>query len=348
MQKDKTAVAERKMARYETEKQVAHKEKDSPLSRLCFLVPLAGICCFLWGSATPAIKIGYQMFHVDTSDTVSILLFAGIRFFLAGFLVILFRALADKKWTLPPKGAGRALLTLALCQTVLQYFFFYIGLANASGVHGAILTGTGVFFSMLVAALLFHYERLNARKLLGCALGFAGIIIINLTGNATTGLFHFSILGEGFVLAAQFFYALSAAFMKKFGKQFDVVILSGYQFMLGGILLAVIGFIGGGRIGIGASKGAYALLLYLGCISAVAYTLWGVLLKYNPVSRVSIFGFMNPVFGVLLSALFLGESGQAFSGQALAALILVCFGIFVVNRAPENRKMYAAAAEARR
>ena len=81
---------------------------------------------------------------------------------------------------------------------------------------------------------------------------------------------------------------------------------------------------------------AVALLLYMAMISAVAYTLWGVLLKYNPVSRVSVFGFMNPVFGVLLSALILGESAQALSIYALAALVLVSMGIYVVNK-PERQ-----------
>ena len=81
---------------------------------------------------------------------------------------------------------------------------------------------------------------------------------------------------------------------------------------------------------------AVALLLYMAMISAVAYTLWGVLLKYNPVSRVSVFGFMNPVFGVLLSALILGESAQALSIYALAALVLVSLGIYVVNK-PERQ-----------
>lgn len=306
------------------------------LSQLRFLVPLAGLCCFLWGSATPSIKIGYQLFSVDTTDTWSIILFAGIRFFLAGFLVLAFRALSAKAWPMPPKGAGGNILVLALCQTVLQYFFFYIGLANSTGVHGAILTGTGVFFSMLAAAFLFHYERLDGRKLFGCVLGFAGIILINLSGDFTKGLFQASIMGEGFVLLSQFFYALSGAFMKTYGKRFDVAVLSGYQFMLGGAMLAAVGFLCGGRIGMGASAGAYVLLLYLAMISAVAYTLWGLLLKYNPVSRVAIFGFMNPVFGVLLSALFLGESGQAFSWNALAALVLVCLGILVVNRTPKG------------
>ncbi|MCI9104139.1 MAG: EamA family transporter, partial [Lachnospiraceae bacterium] len=60
--------------------------------------------------------------------------------------------------------------------------------------------------------------------------------------------------------------------------------------------------------------------------------LWGVLLKYNPVSRVTVFGFMNPMFGVVLSAIFLGESGQALTWNTFVALILVCLGIYVVNR----------------
>jgi drug/metabolite transporter (DMT)-like permease len=69
----------------------------------------------------------------------------------------------------------------------------------------------------------------------------------------------------------------------------------------------------------------------MGFISAGAYTLWGVLLKYNPVSRVSVLGFVNPIMGVLLSALFLGEESQAFSIVSVISLILVSAGIIVVN-----------------
>ena len=67
-------------------------------------------------------------------------------------------------------------------------------------------------------------------------------------------------------------------------------------------------------------------------ISAVAYSVWGILLKYNPVSRVTIFNFLTPLFGVLLSAIFLGEVDQALQLNKLLALILVCVGIYVVNR----------------
>ena len=87
----------------------------------------------------------------------------------------------------------------------------------------------------------------------------------------------------------------------------------------------------GGRVS-GFTIPSSLLLLYMAMISAVAYSLWGILLKYNPVSRIAVFGFMNPVFGVILSDLLLGENNQAFSLYGLAALILVSLGIFLVNR----------------
>ena len=64
----------------------------------------------------------------------------------------------------------------------------------------------------------------------------------------------------------------------------------------------------------------------------VAYSLWGLLLKYNPVSKMAVFGFMNPMFGVLLSAVLLKEQNQAFTLRGLVSLVLVCIGIYVVNQ----------------
>lgn len=65
--------------------------------------------------------------------------------------------------------------------------------------------------------------------------------------------------------------------------------------------------------------------------------MWSVLLTYNDVSKVAIFGFVNPLFSVILSAIVLGEVQQAFQIGSLIALILVCVGIYVVN-APEKKR----------
>ena len=126
------------------------QQQNSRLTSLPVVMFLAGICCFLWGSATPAIKTGYRLFQIQSSDAMSIILFAGMRFLLAGFLVILFHSIQGRRWIMPQKGSGRAILELCLNQTVLKYYFFYTGLAHASGVHGAIITGGNVFISILV------------------------------------------------------------------------------------------------------------------------------------------------------------------------------------------------------
>lgn len=87
------------------------------------------------------------------------------------------------------------------------------------------------------------------------------------------------------------------------------------------------GLLAGGRIGTWSVQGI-AMLIYLAMVSAVAYSLWGILLKYNPISKVAVFGFMNPVFGVILSAILLGES-DSVGVMSAAALVLVCIGIFI-------------------
>ena len=305
--------------------------RKASITDLSVVFFLAMVCCFLWGSATPAIKVGYQIFGIDNTDTLSIILFAGIRFFLAGILIILFQSIMAGHFIKPEKGAFPSILKLSLAQTMLQYFCFYVGLAHTSGVTGTILSGTSGFFSILLASLLFRYEKLTAPKIIGCVMGLMGVVVMNLTLKGGTS-FHFALNGEFLVLMSAVSLAVSGILVKKYSARFNVVMLSGYQFILGGLVMIIVGFALGGRIALVPKFSAYILLLYMAMISAVAYTLWGILMKHNPVSRVSIFNFMTPLFGVLLSAIFLNEVEQALQINKLLALILVSLGIFIVNR----------------
>lgn len=284
------------------------------------------LCCLLWGSAFPFIKIGYRLFEINPADTAAQILFAGCRFILAGILAVMLGSISEKKILLPRKEAAREILWLSLLQTILQYFFFYMGLAHTSGVKASIIEAVNVFVAVLVASLIFKQEKLTVKKMAGCVIGFAGVVLINLNGMN----FHMSLNGEGAILLSTVAYAFSSVFLKKFSGKFHPVMLSGYQFILGGAALMLAGAGLGGRIRT-VSLPALGLLIYLALVSAVAYSLWGVLLKYNPVSRVAVFGFMNPVFGVLLSAVLLGETDQAAGILSVVSLILVCVGIYVVN-----------------
>lgn len=287
------------------------------------------LCCILWGSAFSTIKLGYAFLHIQALDTSTQLLFAGYRFTLAGVLTIIGASLFSKKLLIPKKAALGKIVGLGMFQTVIQYIFFYVGLAHASGVKASIMEATNVFFSILIAAVLFRQEKLTAKKIIGCCLGFAGVVYVNLQGGHLDTSMHF--MGEGFIVLSAISYGFSAVMIKMFSKKENPVILSGYQFLIGGILLTIIGSVFGGKITVVSAKGI-AIVFYLAMVSAVAYGLWSLLLKYNPISKVAVFGFMNPVFGVILSALLLKEGKQAFGIRSVVALVLVCMGIYIVNR----------------
>ena len=303
--------------------------KQSILTRTWVVASLACVCCILWGSAIPTIKTGYRLLQVDSADTASQIVFAGVRFTLAGLLVLLFTSLKEKKAMLPDRQTLTCAVPVCLAQTFVQYFFFYIGVAHTSGVKGAIITGLGNFIAILLSCFIFRKERMTGRKMIGCILGFAGVVVINLMGNSLDA--GFKLTGEGFILIAQFSYGKSTVLINIFSRKVSPVILSGTQFTMGGIVLFLIGKIMGGHLGVVNAAGI-GIIFYLAMVSAVAYTLWSVLLAWNDVSRVAIFGFVNPLFSVILSALVLGEVRQAFNLGSLIALFLVCVGIYVVNR----------------
>ncbi len=304
--------------------------KEHSLTKAPVVCFLTFICCFLWGSAFPCIKIGYELFHISAGDTSSQLLFAGLRFTLAGLLTLLMAGISTRQFPRPGKGSWKPILALSMTQTVVQYFFFYIGLAHTTGVKSSIIEASSTFFAILIASLIFRYEALTAHKILGCLIGFAGVVLINLAGAGSLDL-HFAWNGEGFLLLSTFSYACSSTLLKRFSSSQSPVTLSAYQFLLGGVILSVCGLASGGRIGSFHLPGLL-LLVYMAFISAAAYSLWGILLKYNPVSRIAVFGFMTPVIGVVLSALLLNEKNQAFSIYGLISLLLVCLGITIVNR----------------
>lgn len=287
----------------------------------------AMLCCALWGSAFPGIKIGYQLFQISSSDTASVILFAGCRFTLAGLLTVLFGSILSRRPLYPQGKAWGRVLWLSMLQTVLQYLFFYIGLAHTSGVKASIINAVNVFVALLVSSLIFRQEKLSSNKISGCVIGFAGVVLINMSGMN----FEMSLTGEGFIFLSTVAYAFSSVYLKKFSATDNTVILSGYQFIAGGIIMIAAGLCMGGTITTITGKGVI-LLIYLALVSAAAYTLWGLLLKHNPVSKIAVFGFMTPVFGVILSAIFLNESSQAAGLVSLISLLLVCIGIYIVNR----------------
>lgn len=292
------------------------------------------LCCFLWGSAFPGIKIGYKLWEIGQSETWRIIRFAGVRFFLAGALVILIASIGRRKLLIPGRDEIRDICILSLFQTIGQYVFFYIGLAHTTGMNSAVVDSLTTFFAIIIASLVMKLERLSLRKILGCIFGFAGVVIINLTPEGIS----INLLGDGLIVLSALCYGVSSSLIKRYSEEHDTVTYSGYQFMIGGLVMAIFGqtfmVITGEGTG-WPDRNAVALpgvliLIYLALVSSIAYTLWGILLRNNDVSRISIFGFMNPVIGVILSAVLLNEM-QDLGVRYIFSLVLIAIGIIVVN-----------------
>ena len=305
----------------------------SLLTKKIVVLPLTIFCCLLWGSAFPCIKLGCRFSAVSSDDTASQIFYAGLRFTLAGILALILGSIIERKLLVPKISALKKAAKLSLFQTILQYTFFYIGLSRSTGMKSSVITASNVFLSILVAALVFRTEKLTLRKIVGCLIGFSGVLLINLGGIGG----GFRLTGEGFVFLSALSYAFSAGLTKRYSKTEDTVLLSGWQFVIGVLFMTAFGLILGGSITVVNAKGIL-MLIYLGFVSAAAFSIWGVLLKHNPVSMISVFGFMNPVFGVILSYLLLSERSGAGVYKVIAALVLVAAGIVTVNTASDKQK----------
>ncbi|MEI7362563.1 DMT family transporter [Pectobacterium parmentieri] len=288
---------------------------------------IATLCCLLWGSAYPAIKNGYELFHIANNDIPGKLVFAGYRFALAGLLLLVLAVLSGRSIGRFQRRQLAQLTILGTFQTSLQYVFFYIGLAYTTGVKGSIMNATSTFFSVLLAHYLYQNDKLNGNKLIGCILGFAGVMAVNISSNEMS--IGFTLLGDGFVVIAAFILSASTIYGKRISQTMDPTIMTGYQLAIGGVILIVSGYGSGGSLVIPDWK-AVLMLGYLILLSSIAFSLWSQLLKYNRVGMVAPFNFLIPVSGTLLSALFLNES--ILEWKYIFALVLVCSGIWLVNR----------------
>ncbi|MBR3967482.1 MAG: DMT family transporter [Clostridia bacterium] len=277
---------------------------------------------FLWGSAFPLVKLCMEGF--DISDDMSKCLLAGIRFAISGLILTAYNFVKDKKDASPKKIELKYFISYGALATSLQYAFTYIGLSRVNGSVGAIYDQLCVFLIIIFAGLFDKNDKLNLKKLLGCVIGFFGVTLVSTGG----GEFSFSLLGDGMMILAAFCQTAAYFVASGSAKNMSARKLVGYGQLFGGIILTGFSLFAGGRI-MTVSPIGIITLIGLSLISAIAYVLSLIPLKYFPASEISVFNLLITVFGVVMSALVLGEN--IFKISYLAALIFISVGIFCVN-----------------
>ena len=300
------------------------EKKDSLFTRAYIVAILALFSCLMWGSAFPAIKVGYELFNIGVGDTFHKILFAGTRFFIAGSMILIVSLLAGKNIKVKKEDI-RGLVLLGILQTAINYTFFYIGVSNTSGTKGSIISATETFFAVIISNYFYREDKLTNKKIIGLIIGFAGVVLVNLNGAGVGG--GFSITGEGFILLTALTGALSAIYTKRIANNIDTFLVTGYQLIIGSLFLIIVGYFGGGTLEF--TNENIWLLLYLSFASASAFSIWTILLKHNGVGRVTIFKFSVPIFGTFLSYIVLNE--RLLGPNVILAIALVSISIILIN-----------------
>lgn len=299
---------------------------------------LAISSCLLWGSAFPSLKISYTQIMPLNVNAYDRMIFASLRFFIASLMVFSIILLHGKRKELfKIKKYFLALLILGLMQTSLQYFFFYNGLANTTGVKSSIISTSGIFMTVIASHFVYKNDKLNFKKSVGIILGFLGVLLVNLNRgelNAT-----FLLTGEGFLIISAAISAAASFLAKKLTGNLNALIVTAWQMFMGSLILFLVSSSGSNFSRLTFTPLTSILLIYLAFISAAAFALWYTLIKYNNLGFVTIYKFMIPVSGVFLSSVLLPD--ESINLIIISAMLMVSLAIIIINYRPgllKNKK----------
>lgn len=295
---------------------------------------LAIVACLLWSSAFAGIKIGLQY--------TPPLQFAGIRFMLAGLLIVPFcgdlslylRYVADHR---------RIVLLVSFFQTALLYALFYPGLSMVPAAIGAIITGSQPLIIALIAHFVADSERMTARRLLSILLGIIGVLIISLNRGAITLSGGSQFLGLVLLFISNISAGIGDILVSRTKAHIPMLVLTSSQLFLGGLVLFLL------SIPIeGLHRGPYPVayfgsLVWLSFLSAAAFSIWFKLLKREgvAVSDLNVWKFLIPVSGACLSWLIIpGESPEPSAVAGMICIAVALIILYIGKKSPAKEVIH--------
>ena len=216
------------------------RESKTLLTNKYAVICIAIFCSVLWGSAFPVLKVTYQELALTPDDYGARIILAAFRFMLAGFVLLIGVRFGLHKPLKLERSLWPPVISLGILQIFLQYFFFYNGLAQTTGMKGAVLQSSNIFFVVVLAHFIYKNDRLNWRKIFGLVAGFAGIIVVNWGQEVS---WHFSLTGEGFLILAGLTTAVGTILAKRLTQDINAFLLTGWQMVSGSLLLFAVGFL---------------------------------------------------------------------------------------------------------
>jgi len=289
---------------------------DRTIPRRGFIKRLAAYAAIyvLWGASFLAIRV--------VVHTLPPFLAAGVRFFLAGLILVLY-SLATRK-PLPRTQQWRNLAILALTLFVGDYaLLFWAEQKLPSGI-AAVTAATIPVQIFLLEWLWLRRVQLTLLTALGLLLGVSGVAMLVLPAGFFAGHQPLNRYAAVAILAASF-WSLGTVLSTRFLLPKERTVSAGWQMMLGGVALLILSGSAGEWSRLHTSEITPQVLLGMAYLivfaSITAFSAYGYLLQREPTGRVASYAYVNPVIALLLGAGLAGESLTLRQGIACAVII---------------------------
>lgn len=275
----------------------------------------------LWGTSFVAIEAGLHYFPP--------LLFAGVRYVVAGAVVLAYAAVAADRWL--PRGRDEWLGVVVAGTFVIAAYhgFLYLGEMRVSGAVAAVVVSLAPVLTAVFAAVLLPNERLGPVEIGGFALGIVGVVVI--ADPAASGLGSAAVVGVALAFAGAAAFSLGAVLLRPLRTDLPVAALQGWAMVIGaGQLLVAAVAIGESPAAIVWNQTSIASLAYLTLLSGVvAFLLYFALLDAVGPSQLHLVGYAEPVVAAVGSWALLGHLVDA---EALIGFVAILAGFLVLER----------------
>jgi drug/metabolite transporter (DMT)-like permease len=280
------------------------------------------LICFVWGTTWLGMKVGIAVVPPG--------MFAGLRWTLAGAVLLLFRRLRGERIMPPPRLWWRLLWVSVLLVTLNQVIQLY-GLKHVTAGLAAVISSALTPIALLGFAVALGQERFNQRQLGAIALGVVGVLTLFGPAAIAGTLDAWEVIGAAGVTIGSLCYSLGSVLTRPMMRTLEPVQLAGLTDLIGGLVLVVssLAVEPGARAALSFDWGWPAILAWLYLLipgSLLSTTMYFLLVRDWGASRPGTYAFVSPVIAVILGCTLFGEKLD-WGGAAGMILMLAAAGL---------------------
>ena len=273
--------------------------------------------CIIWGSTYLAIRIGVSEFPPT--------LFAGIRFLVAGSLMLAFSVYKGLKLPIDFSEVRKISIVGLFLLLGGNGCVVWAETRINSGV-ASLLVATVPLFMALIELVLPNRPKLNLKGWSGLLIGFGGVALLVFSNSTEASV---DILGIILLLIGAFSWAMGSVYSKSFKASSSIIPNIAIQMLAGGLGLFIVGTSFGELFKIHiTSKGMGSILYLIFFGSIVGYSCYFYILEKWPTAKAGTYAYVNPLVAVLLGALILNEP---ISIDVIMSTVVILSGVILVQ-----------------